>query len=144
MNRKKRREVHIDAKIFIVSCIMNIHIYIYTYYVFSCIKPGYLQLKHGSVTIFRYLSEKRTWWACLCSSTTRDLDLSVFGACNVTSNPHEDSHIIAAATKPLADIPSYWLVYRDPYFGLWNNPHINWVVFYPLYVLVTISLSVFH
>ena len=28
----------------------------------------------------------------------------------------------------------YWLVNRDPYIGLWNNPHIyNWVRFHPLY-----------
>ena len=35
MNRKKNGEVHIDAKIFIVSCIMNIHIYIYIHIMYS-------------------------------------------------------------------------------------------------------------
>ena len=26
--------------------------------------------------------------------------------------------------KNIWDIPLYWLVNRDPYIGLWNNPHI--------------------
>ena len=29
----------------------------------------------------------------------------------------------------------YWLVYKDPYIGLWNNPHISLgIIFHPLYL----------
>ena len=30
------------------------------------------------------------------------------------------------------DVPLYWLIYRDPYIGLWKFPY-NWVVVHPLY-----------
>ena len=38
-----------------------------------------------------------------------------------------------ATKKPLLLSIESWLVNRDPYIGLWNNPLYNWVEFHPLY-----------
>ena len=39
----------------------------------------------------------------------------------------------------------YWLVYKDPYIGLWNNPHISWgIIFHPLYLSQPTSVKWTH
>ena len=51
--------------------------------------------------------------------------ISTNDPCTSIEIPHEESLQLSSVQKPVRDIPLYWLVYRDPYIGLF--PY-NWVV----------------